>query len=265
MHSWDPAYGGGPVRIEIARTLDAGDNRIDASLIGNDPRFASHGVSVSSCQPAWLDVVIDPIDERLVDVKPVDLPSNVSVTFTPPRVKVRGPKRVLDEAAAAGTLHADASLAHQPALAAATPSDHTVDLKNVPLSVNDRRITIVGAPVVQAKANLTEKVVTLPTVTVEIATIAKVADDYRITFPPTLTDVTVVGPEDKLELLSPSNPDSAKYRRATFEVTMDDIDSLQPGKKTVQVEWKFPPGVEYKSGPKTIEFSWERRSSRPPE
>jgi hypothetical protein len=260
IHSWDPKYGAGPVTVPIDRNLGTGDRRIDASVIGNDPRFASHGVSITSCQPAWLDVLIDPIVDMQVDVKAVNVPLNVgAVTFSPPTVKIRGPQKSLDEAAAAGKLHAEANLAHQAAFAALNPSDSTANLKDVGLTlpIDDHNVTIVGTPVVQADVVLkTGKEVTLATVNVEVTTSADVMDHDRIEYEPTLRDVTVIGPEDKIELLSPSNPDWAKYCRATFEVTSADISSqaTTAAGKTVPVEFKFPPGVQYKSGPSTINF-----------
>jgi len=265
MHSWDPTYGGGPVQIPIDRNLGTGDRRIDASLIGNDPRFAAHGVSVSSCQPAWLDIVIDPIVERQVEVKAANLPSNVgSVTFLPPTVKVRGPQRVLEDAAAAGNLHADATL-DQAAVANGSAGDHTVTLPAVPLMlpIKGRDVTIVGPLVVQAQVNLKpDKDITLGAVPVEVTMTGELMKKYQIDYDPTLRDVTVSGPEEKIEMLTPSNPDSAKQKGATFEVSKDDIDSLQAtGSKTVPVEFKFPPGVRYKSGPSTITYTWTRRSA----
>jgi hypothetical protein len=264
MHSWDPSFGGGPVRIEIDRKLGTGDNRIDASVIGNDPRFASHGVSVSGAQPAWLDVVIDPIVEMQADVKAVNVPPNAgSVTFTPSSVKVRGPKRVLDEAAATGKLRADADLAHSDLTPANLP-DRTIILPNVTLSlpINSHDVSIVGSSVAKAEVNLkTGKELTLAVVPVEVATTKAIMDGYKLMYEPTLRDVTVVGPEDKIALLSDANPDSSTYKKAIFEVTGDDINSLAAtGSKTVQVEFRLPPGVQYKSGPNTINFIWERRN-----
>jgi len=264
IHSWDPKYGAGPVRVEIDRNLGTGDRRIDASVIGNDPRFAAHGVSISSCQPAWLDLLIDPVVERQVDVQAVNAPSNVgTVTFSPPTVKVRGPQQVLDKASAAGKLYAEADLAHQPALVGANPTDQTVALTvRLTLPIDDHNVTIEGPAVIQAVAALKAgKELTLAVVPVEVEMTKEMMDAYRLDFDLALRDVTVVGPEDKIELLSPSNPDSAKYRKATFEVTRNDISSLEPtGTKTVPVEFKFPPGVQYKSGPSTITFTWARRN-----
>jgi hypothetical protein len=74
-----------------------------------------------------------------------------------------------------------------------------------------------------------------------------------------LLDITVTGPEEKIALMSPSNPDSFKYRKATFEVTQDDLSNSAGTSKTVPVDFKFPPGVQYKSGPSTVTFSWVDR------
>jgi hypothetical protein len=200
-----------------------------------------------------------------VDVKAVNTPNNVGkVAFDPPTVKVHGPQRVLEDAAAAGKLHADVDLAHQPELAnlVGNPSDHPIALNDVHLRlpIENPSVSIVGSPIIQAQLSLNAgKDLTLDKVQVEVVSTNDVLDHFRVEYDRTLLNVPVVGPEDKIELLT--RTDSTAFKpKATFEVGSDDINSVGPDGKTVPVDFKLPPGVHVKGGPYTIMFKLiERR------
>lgn len=265
IHNTDPRFGSGPIRIEVPKNLGPGAQRIDASRIGNDQRFVSRGVTVSNYQPAWLDVYMDPILTEEVEIKATEKPVNVgTVTFTPSVVKVRGPERVLHEARKAGRLVAEANLAGRPEVAnmIANPSQRSVTLPDVKLSLpaDLHSVSIVDAGAVKADVSLKPgKELTLQyVVQTEVQATPAIVDGYKINIDEnsrTLPNVTVQGPENIIDQMS--KEDFQPKPVATFEVTQDDITTDAP--HTKQVEFKFPPGVTYKSGPNTVTFTVTHR------
>lgn len=266
IHNTDPRFGSGPVRIEVNKNLGAGERRIDASRISNDPRFISHGVTVSSCQPAWLDVYLDPMVTREVEVTAVSKPSNVAnVTFNPRTVQVRGPESVLDKARASGRLVAEANISGRQELVGLNnqPESKPIPLSDVkvtlPKDLEKRNVSVVGPAVVQAEVSVKPgKDLTLQYVNVEVQVPVDVLEAYRITFEKTLPNVTVTGPEAIIDKMSSAAPTFADFKPkpvATFEVSQEEASAAGDGPHPKTVEFKLPPGVSYKSGPSTVTYT----------
>jgi hypothetical protein len=258
----EPRSGGGPIRVEIDHNLGPGLKQVSATRVGNDKLFASHGVTVSNYQPATLDVFIDPIVERELAVRPPPgLPTLIPPVFEPARVMVSGPQSVLDEAKAQNKLFVTAELAGRPELNAGSGS---ITLKDVRLTISppDRNISFAGAgpAMVTAQVDLTQGKQYQPQfVGVVAVTSPELLDEYKIVdYEKTLTNVTFVGPEDKIEMLK--NKDYQPKPEARFRVTLENY-SDQSRPVTVPLEYAYlPDGVRVTpDSPSTITFRLVKR------
>src|SRR4051812_32583790 len=83
------------VQVEIDRNIAADGlyHQIDtARSIADNAIFKSRGLTVRDCSPRTLQVLVDELDERDVEVRPPKNMGNIVAVFEPARVRVRGPK-----------------------------------------------------------------------------------------------------------------------------------------------------------------------------
>ena len=267
----DDRSSNGPLRIEVGPNVGVGRQRVSAVRLSDDPLFAANGVTVTSPQPESIEVYVDPVVERNVPVKPQ--PGFTSLQppkFDPPTVKVRGPARVLDEAAT--SLVAFASLNDRPELAGLGSGENArVELKDVQLtlSVRDPNVAIVGKPSVTATAErvpLSEW--TYEYVPVLVTAPFGLSDEFKVELKETtVKNVTVIGPKEKVdrlkELLKRTSPPPPQPK-AVFEIPPDA--PAGPGTATIKydlgdLEKELGPGLSIKPGgaPQTIEYTLTRR------
>ncbi|MEZ0267350.1 MAG: hypothetical protein ACAI43_21665 [Phycisphaerae bacterium] len=222
----DPQLGTGPQELETAKQLNL------------HPLFKNNGITVKSCQPPYIKVDIDVIEERDAVVKvPPQVAANLeNVTFVPRVVKIRAPKRLLDAAEQAGELSVWADLSKREELKKRTG---TVELKNVPLYWDHREFVTLSAPV--ADANVVIKTAdvayTIPTVAVMKVTPNKFEDTNTLEFSPTFPNVGVVGPADQIQAIKDGKfTVQARFVVSTLNHTV--------GQNKARLQFDLPPNVK---------------------
>jgi hypothetical protein len=261
--------GGPPIDIDIDQNTPLGMHPVPTAVINNSPRFKSAGVSVSNVIPAELNVWVDTIiDLPNVDVEPAPDVKNLTgrPIFNPAKVRVSGPKSVLESAMRDGRLHVYAELKGFKELE--QPGHH--ELTGVPLTVTVRDPDVrlaraaISAEVEVSKLDING---TIPYVRIGVTNpLTRDADQWKavplddqgrpIT---TLANVKVTGPAEIIKLL-----ETDKYEpkpEATFEVT----DFSEPDKeKTATLDYKLPEKVQLDpAAPHTIRYRLEARNSAP--
>ena len=245
-----------PVPIELERDVDTGELTIRAERVGMDRRFTDRGVTVSNAQPGALRVRVDTMVEYDVEVRTrMPLPAGYQVKFNPPTVKVRLPAPVLSMAMVQQDLFANVELtANHPDLNEAKLSGKSaVTIKDLPLTlaINNKHAKLVDVKAVTAEVTFkaqSERLLPFVPI-VPVPRLQEVVDKYVIIPPPSVTNLTVVGPEDALEkLVDPS----AQQLPAVFFVTADDArEALKNGEagKSATLHFFFPDGVKVKRAP----------------
>ena len=200
------------VAIEIDHNLGSGEHEIGvAAELNRLPEIESRGVTVSSCVPPELRVVVDPLRETELEVKarPEDLQKlKGPPVFTPSKVKIFGPRSIIDAAVAT------AEAVGRPLVVCARLSNDqlansgkqeissvavmpSVELRNPNVSLLP---TAVAAVIDVSNA---EDTIVLPGVVVLAAQPGNAnADHWKPVFAETnLARMTVTGPKDEIEQL----------------------------------------------------------------
>ncbi len=235
----------GSVQLLIDPQFGTGGQELEAvPLLNRLPLFKNNGITVKSCQPSYIKVDIDQLEERDAVIRPAPAVAKLieNATFTPRTIKLRAPRQLLDKADGEKKkeLVVWADLAKREELRTRTGS---VELKNVPLfwTVEDNAIrenVTFSSPVVDA--NLTVKTAdiqfTIPSVTIFKETPANLDDRYIITYTPVISNVTVTGPAEQIDTIRKGDFKS----KARLEIS-----SLDPVNKPVKKRLSFdlPPGV----------------------
>jgi hypothetical protein len=223
MHLVQPRDGEAAVQIEIDRNYLPGEiHRLSASQrLAESGIFKSHGVSVRDVSPAQLEIFVDEIVERDLDVKAPASVTNLATppTFEPKTVRVRGPKRSLDNPAQ-GQLLATADLAGRPELR--SPGVHELPAVAVSTNLDEPTVTITPATV-KATLDVRQSDVryTIPSVPIFYSAPHNLTNlqKYKLEYNPFITNVTVIGPPDKIELLRREE----FPKKARFEVSDQDV------------------------------------------
>lgn len=231
------------VSIPLDQNITAGSHEIRTALIGNDPLFRTHAVSIDTAEPQTLTVYVDEVVNREL---PVRVPPNLmnvldgNPAFDPPRVRIRGPRTDLDRGAADGMLDAFADLSGRESLK--IPGVH--DEKAIPIITPLRGPNVTVSP---TKVNATLKVrpadvtTTWSTMPIWINTPPGFSDKYRITLTnPTLKDVHLTGPA---ETISAMQQESFRPKpKARIDVSNADLPAGETRVKVVQFD-DLPKGV----------------------
>jgi len=204
----------GGLQIDIP-DLEPGKHPLDMSAVANNDLFVKYGQTVISMNPARIEVKIDLIDHRSVDVRVSPTVTNLDgpAIFDPPRVIVSGPKSVLDAASARGNLVAYARLdgLKEPGFKS---------LPNVPVDVpiNDPRVTVspttVSAKLTVKKNEIVGDVSGIP-VWAAYPPGAK-WDKYKANYQPNIA-VKVVGLKEMIDEVN--KPDSENKPHAILDLT----------------------------------------------
>jgi hypothetical protein len=254
--------------IEISPTLSPGRTHElnTLSQIRNASIFTDTGVSVESCRPAMVSVFVDEIVERELVVQATPKIAGVqSVTFDPPIVKIRGPKAQLDTLDSVddqGRHIVSADLSNYAVLR--TPGQH--DLNDVPIvrPFRDDHVTLTPAKVkasVQVKES--DATLTIAVMSIFVQHPPGLLDGFQVVFlnpdKPILTNVTVVGPPDKIEQMQ--KEDFSPKPKAILEVAREDAGEA----RTRRLKYDLPEGVRVSpdDARREIEFKLTTRTASP--
>jgi len=198
------------VTLEIDHNLSGGEHEIGvAAELNRLPEIVSRGVTISACVPAELRVIVDPLKEVDVEVKarPEDLQKlKGPPVFTPAKVKIIGPRSVIDAAMAAEgrgrPLVAYAKLTSDEL--AGTGKQELSSVAVVPsVEIRNPNVSLLPTSVsaVIDVSNL-EDTIELHGVTVLAAQPGNTnADKYKPVFDTTLASVAVTGPKEEIDQL----------------------------------------------------------------
>jgi len=257
------------VPIDVSRNLTPGEHQIYLlSELNRDPHIVSKGITISNCIPAEVTVNVDEIHEYQIEVKarPEDTKTlGGPPIFNPPKVRISGPRAVLD---AAGGPNLVAYANFEPFKQQLTePGKHALSAVAVSVPINDPHVRLMP-PAVSADIDVTadkaERTITLPYLRVLAAyrqDPGPRADQYKPVFEPTLTKVTVTGPEQQIALLQDPNYTPTAAPAAIFEVNYSDIDNPAPA----PLIFHLPPGVHVleQDAQRKITYSFKLRSTEP--
>ena len=239
------------------------DQRIPVmDYIQNLPIFKENGITVMDCSPKDVVVNIDTLGSREI---PVEIPPSVTnltsaTAFTPAKVKVEGPDKVLNRLFDTGMLKAFAGIADSPLIR--SPGKHDVSNVQVVLAARDERVTVDPTTV---KASLDVRATDVPglirSMPLTIQSPLGLLRGYDVTLisgDQTVANIHVIGPQTQIERI-----DSQQFLpRAVLEVTGNDInhDDLQR-----ELKFVLPDGVRVtpEDANRTVEFKLTRRSSPP--
>ncbi len=246
-------------RFDIG-TVEPGEHTVSAEAVANDPRFASNGIVVENLRPSVVEIFVDVLEDRQIDVRVPDGVTNLEIaTFDPPTVLLRAPRSVFEAAPQTIVAYVDADTLRQ----IKTPGRHEdVQVRvKVPLNDPNARLatTSVKADLVVKQADERLELAAIP---VAVTFISRPNQNAPyLEYEASLTDVTVVGPAEQIAVIRAGGA----VPRARFEVTADDLQALAGGaaSRRAPVKYDLPEGV--KATPedvqRTIEFRLGERGA----
>jgi hypothetical protein len=229
---------------------------------------ANNGVTIGTCEPDVVRINIDPITDLEVEVRarPEDLRRLVAPpVFAPSKVKVIGPRSAL----AAATAQAAQLGTQFVAYASLTPFSQQLsvpgkhELSSVPLSVGLDNPHVILSPVTVSTTIVVRQadqrfVLPDPVRVLQASPLENnnfQIRDYKVIFdPPTLTGVTVIGPEEQI----------TKLRNKEFvpwAVFLPDYLNTE-GEHTAPLIFELPPGVQVspEDANRTVKYSFKPRT-----
>jgi hypothetical protein len=235
-----PKGGVASVQIDVDTTR-LGEYQISAlPQLQSNPIF--NGIAISGCQPVSLGVKIDQIVTRSLPVEaPPGLSSVQSVRFDPPNVEIRAPQSVLKQAEQNHQLTVYANLTGLPVLK--QPGQHELDASLTSPLQSEEYVkltpTIVHAILQVRQADETLTISSMP---IWAAGPSDLWGKYKVVFnlpQPFLTNVTVIGPHDKIEQLNKQGATSKC--KAYIDVTTEDLPVGQLHSRHVRFD--LPDGI----------------------
>ena len=223
----DPKNAGGEFQVPIG------------SLVANHDLFARNGITIKRVQPERVNVVVDQIVERDAQVVWRDTLTNLepATAFNPSVVRVIGPQSVLDGPdGQPDPLTVYARLQGRPELqrpGVAQVEDVPLDL---PDNLQDSRVRL-STQNVSATLHVRDRDTTYTMNSMVIKAIIPNNFPYDVRHEASLPNVTLIGPQDKIELLQQPG---FEQPIAVFEVSS--ADAGQPRRKTLSF-MKLPEGV----------------------
>ena len=269
------------IPIDVDRNLSPGEHPIFLlSELNRLPRVVSLGITISNCVPPEATVYVDPIttiENVEVKARPEDTRTLGSPPiFNPPRIRISGPASVLEAANNQAKAQGSALVAYanfSPFKQNLTePGKHALSALAVSTSVpiDDLQHVRLLPPAVSADIEVeidkAEVKLTLPYLRVLAAYRPEAggkADQYKAVYDPTLTNVTVSGPEQQIALLQDPNNPPTPAPAAIFEVNYNEIDNPNPA--PAPVIFQLPPGVHVmeQDAQRKITYSFKPRTTEP--
>ena len=252
---------GGSERAQLKiGAVEPGERKIGALAIGDDPRFAANGVVLNNLRPSAIEVFVDVLEDRMIDVRVPDGVTNLAgFSFDPPQVMLSAPRSVLEAASQPVVAYVDAATLQQ----IKTPGPHP----NVPIRVKvpiaDPHVVLSPA-IVKANLNVkqADETLTLPAIPVAVTFIGKPSQNSSsLVYEESLPRVTVVGAAEQIRAIEAGTV----FPRARFEVTPEDMADLAAGgpPRSAQVKYDLPEGVKVKAedAQRKIEFRLAERGA----
>lgn len=251
---------GGPnpkgLSIEVPPNLETNrEHLLDAlSLVRAQRDFAQHGITVMGVQPSRLQIIVDRLEERDARIVRPPQATNLDVTFEPATVRVRGPQSILSKL--------------DPVVYADLPDDKTrspgpIDISNValrrPPELEDARVTIVVPPAVHARGEVrrADKRLLIPSMPITTDLTDGLGEKYKVVWErpsvPVLSNVTVVGPPEIIDLMErPNFQPQPGLPKARLIVTQQDVGE----RRTKAVKYDLPDKVSVveEDRNRTVEF-----------
>ncbi len=256
------------LRIEVPPSLEK--NRIHGldvlSLVRNQKIFMDNGVTVLSCQPARLDVMVDAVVEREAKIVRPPGAKNVDATFDPPTVKVRGPLSLLNrvEQENGGQILVWADLRDEMARAPGH-IDKDVALRR-PGDLEDERVTVNGPTTVHASIDVrqADKTLHIRSLPITVDSTDGLLDKYKIEWlrpnQPVLQNITVTGPPEIIDAMD--RPEFEPKAKARLVLTPQDVGERHS--KVVKYDLPDPVHIIDDDKNRTVEFRLVDKSTLPP-
>ena len=250
-----PKPDGAALQVYVDPQIGIGNQELPTVLnINNNPIFKNNGITVKSAQPTYLVVDIDKFDTVEVPVKaPPEVAGLLSAgtRFEPATVLIRAPQAMLEKARGDNQqgLYVYADLSKRTELKTRTGA---YVIENVPVywpspappgqPAGQRKENVFLTPVtVRANLDIKQRDVefTIPRITVSKITPGGFEESKLVKFDPQITNITVVGPAEQIELLR-----SKRFTaEATFKLTgLEERNTPTPLRTPLKVE--LPPGVQ---------------------
>jgi hypothetical protein len=227
------------VEIQVGSMLEPGMvHEIDtANALRNNPLFK--GITIDECQPPQLDVSVDKLEERDLEVQTPAGINNLTgpPVYTPRTVKVRGPQETIDELDSEHKLIAEADLAGFDVMN--IPGPHDLPLVRIK-PLGDPAISFSPSNVeASVSVRETDQTGTIRSVPIWIDGPPDLMARYHVELTsPVLTNVKVTGPSDQIDAVN--RPDFSPKPHALLEIHNDD----EPGKPLERVlQFALPPDL----------------------
>lgn len=251
-------------RIEIdPRNIGVGRQTIGAERIEADPRFQEYGIDLNNIQPRLIEIEVDELVDRQVDVRvPENVPNLAGAVFEPNKIKVTVPKSQLDKLRGA-PLVAYADFASVPQIK--TPGRHEkVPVRVIVPAVSRAQL---ATPTVNAtfEVRQTETSYTIDAIPLSVSYARSVEDQgLRAELSEdSIPSVTVIGPAETIraikEAIEKGDLADNDQPKAILEVIDDNAPEGTPRSRAPR--YLLPPGVRVspEDAKRTVEFSLVRR------
>lgn len=190
--------------------------------VGDNAIFRNRGVTLRECQPRTLQILVDELVEKEVEVRaPSDLTNFAAPpAFEPRTVRVRGPRAKLEDTRE--PLVAVAELSGREEIQ--TPGPKDIAAVPVRVSIQDPAITIVPTTVrAIIDVSQREEKYQIASMPIWHNHPPGLLPQYRIESPTGIPNITVIGPHDQIQLIA-----SGQFRpMARLDVTADDAGKRQ--------------------------------------
>jgi hypothetical protein len=199
---------GSAVAMDVDTKRGTGIHSISLSMLSNDPLFVKSGVTVTTPMPREVEVSIEAMMQRDVEVKPDPKATNIDVnatSFEPRKVRVTGPESLLKNASLVA--YAQIPPQKEQGVHEIPGVEVVLPLSDPHMPLSDPHVTI-SPPTVSARVKVKDPeiagVVRAMPVWEELPP-GKVWDNFKAEHELTIADVKVRGPADKVDHVNDGN------------------------------------------------------------
>ncbi|HQY87700.1 MAG TPA: hypothetical protein PK402_03515 [Tepidisphaeraceae bacterium] len=230
----------GKLVLTVPSNLEPGQRSLPVTdLLRGPSLFTENGLTVLTTSPIQVEVMIDDIITRQIEIKaPNTLTGFRSVVFTPSTVVARGPRSSIERVTSAVADFSSFEQIKRPTVG------QDLTLESVPLTAPDVDNVEWETPIVKSvtltPSDLTETSTTIPSMVVYVTYPASLRPRVQIT-PLTVANISIRGPASVIAQIQDEKLDPADRPKAVLEITREDVD--RGGQGTRRVRIILPPGV----------------------